>query len=73
MGRADDCCDGRGPGFGQPGYRQRGWRQLWHRPAGDVSEPMAQAMLDMALAKSQGLDNGVARTPEFSSPTTFPQ
>jgi uncharacterized protein YbjT (DUF2867 family) len=37
------------------------------------SEPMAQAMLDMALAKNKGLDNGVTRTPEFSSPTTFRQ
>lgn len=37
------------------------------------SEPMAQAMLDMALAKNKGLDNGVTRTLEFSSPTTFRQ
>lgn len=37
------------------------------------SEPMAQGMLDMALAKDQGLDNGVTRTPEFSTPTTFRQ
>jgi uncharacterized protein YbjT (DUF2867 family) len=37
------------------------------------SEPMAQAMLEMALAKDKGLDNGVKRTPEFSTPTTFRQ
>lgn len=37
------------------------------------SEPMAQGMLDMALAKDRGLDNGVTRTPEFSTPTTFRQ
>lgn len=38
-----------------------------------MSEPMAQAMLDMALAKDAGLDNGVLRTPENSTPTTFEQ
>jgi uncharacterized protein YbjT (DUF2867 family) len=37
------------------------------------SEPMAQGMLDMALAKDRGLDAGVTRTPESSSPTTFRQ
>ncbi|MFI7609365.1 NAD(P)H-binding protein [Micromonospora sp. NPDC049366] len=37
------------------------------------SEPMAQALLDMALAKNNGLDNGVTRTAEFSTPTTFRQ
>jgi uncharacterized protein YbjT (DUF2867 family) len=37
------------------------------------SEPMAQALLDMALAKNEGLDNGVIRTPELSTPTTFRQ
>jgi uncharacterized protein YbjT (DUF2867 family) len=37
------------------------------------SEPMAQGMLDMALAKDDGLDNGVTRTPESSTPTTFRQ
>jgi uncharacterized protein YbjT (DUF2867 family) len=37
------------------------------------SEPMAQGMLDMALAKDKGLDNGVTRTPESATPTTFRQ
>ncbi|MFD0786816.1 NmrA family transcriptional regulator, partial [Micromonospora azadirachtae] len=37
------------------------------------SEPMAQALLDMALAKNDGLDNGVARTARTSTPTTFRQ
>ena len=37
------------------------------------SEPMAQGMLDMAMAKDEGLDNGITRTPEFSTPTTFRQ
>lgn len=36
-----------------------------------MSKPMAQAMLDMSLAKDAGLDNGVTRTPENSTPTTF--
>ncbi len=34
---------------------------------------MAQAMLDMAMAKDAGLDNAVTRTPENSTPTTFEQ
>ena len=38
-----------------------------------MTEPMAQAMLDMYLAKDQGLDNAVERTPENSTPTTFRQ
>ena len=37
------------------------------------SEPIAQGMLDMAMAKDEGLDNGITRTPEFSTPTTFRQ
>jgi len=37
------------------------------------SEAMAQALLDMALAKNEGLDNGVTRTPQSSTPTTFRQ
>ncbi len=38
-----------------------------------MSDAMAQAQLDMALAKDAGLDSGVARTPERSTPTTFRQ
>ncbi|SCF27652.1 NmrA family NAD(P)-binding protein [Micromonospora chokoriensis] len=37
------------------------------------SEAIAQGLLDMAVAKNAGLDNGVARTPEWSTPTTFRQ
>jgi uncharacterized protein YbjT (DUF2867 family) len=37
------------------------------------SAAMARGMLDMALAKNDGLDNGVTRTPETSTPTTFRQ
>lgn len=38
-----------------------------------VSEGMAQGMLDMLVAKSNGLDLGVARTPQLAAdtPTTF--
>ena len=36
-----------------------------------MSDAMAQGMLDMALAKDSGLDNGVTRTPENSTPTSF--
>jgi uncharacterized protein YbjT (DUF2867 family) len=39
------------------------------------SEAMAQAMLDMMIAKDNGLDQGVARTPQHAidTPTTFRQ
>jgi uncharacterized protein YbjT (DUF2867 family) len=36
-----------------------------------MSDPMAQGMTDMAWAKNEGLDNGVKRTPENSTPTSF--
>src|SRR6267154_1733333 len=36
-----------------------------------MSEAMAQANLDMWVAKSQGLDNAVPRTPAATTPTTF--
>jgi uncharacterized protein YbjT (DUF2867 family) len=38
-----------------------------------MSDPVAQAMLDMIAAKDNGLDNGVPRTPQSSSPTSFRQ
>jgi uncharacterized protein YbjT (DUF2867 family) len=41
--------------------------------AGGDSESTAQAMADMARAKDEGLDEGVARTPETNSPTSFRQ
>jgi uncharacterized protein YbjT (DUF2867 family) len=37
------------------------------------SEAMAQGMTDMADAKNQGLDLGVKRTPENTTPTSFRQ
>jgi uncharacterized protein YbjT (DUF2867 family) len=38
-----------------------------------MSEAMAQGLADMAEAKNNGLDLGVTRTPEFTTPTTFRQ
>ncbi|MEV0564025.1 hypothetical protein [Dactylosporangium sp. NPDC050588] len=38
-----------------------------------ASEPMAQAMVDMFLAKDAGLDNAEPRTPATATPTTFRQ
>jgi uncharacterized protein YbjT (DUF2867 family) len=38
-----------------------------------MSDAMAQAMLDMAVAKDNGLDNAVIRTAKSSTPTTFRQ
>ena len=38
-----------------------------------MSEAMAQGMLDMAMAKNDGLDNAVPRTPRSSTPTTLRQ
>jgi uncharacterized protein YbjT (DUF2867 family) len=36
-----------------------------------MSDAMAQGMTDMAWAKNEGLDNGVTRTSENSTPTSF--
>jgi uncharacterized protein YbjT (DUF2867 family) len=38
-----------------------------------LSAAMARGMTDMAWAKNEGLDNGVQRTPENSTPTSFRQ
>ena len=38
-----------------------------------MSEAMAQGLVDMMAAKEAGLDNGVERTPENTTPTTFRQ
>jgi uncharacterized protein YbjT (DUF2867 family) len=38
-----------------------------------MSHAMAQGYTDMAWAKNEGLDNGVQRTPENSTPTSFRQ
>lgn len=38
-----------------------------------ASEAMAQGMVDMMMAKSEGLDNAEPRTPQFSTQTSFRQ
>ena len=38
-----------------------------------IGEAFAQGMVDMARAKDEGLDDGVPRTPQTASPTTFRQ
>jgi uncharacterized protein YbjT (DUF2867 family) len=38
-----------------------------------MSEAMAQGMLDMMVAKNEGLDNTEPRTPQSASPTSFRQ
>ncbi len=38
-----------------------------------MSEGMAQAMINMMVAKNEGLDNTEARTPQSTTPTTFRQ
>jgi uncharacterized protein YbjT (DUF2867 family) len=38
-----------------------------------MSQAMAQGMLDMAVAKNDGLDNAEPRTPASTTPTTFRQ
>ncbi|ETK32186.1 NmrA family NAD(P)-binding protein [Microbispora sp. ATCC PTA-5024] len=55
-------------------YRQIPLEAFKDRLTGSgMSEAMAQAMVDMAIAKDRGLDNGVVRTPEnaIDTPTTF--
>jgi uncharacterized protein YbjT (DUF2867 family) len=54
-------------------YRQRSAETLKSGLSGFMSEPMAQAMVDMMVAKDADLDTGVRRTPEISArtPTTF--
>jgi hypothetical protein len=38
-----------------------------------ASPAMARAMVDMMVAKREGLDSGVVRTPGNTTPTTFRQ
>jgi hypothetical protein len=37
------------------------------------SDAMAQSMIDMDIAKEHGLDNGLERTPENTTPISFRQ
>lgn len=38
-----------------------------------MSDAMAQGMLDMMVAKNEGLDNAEPRTPQSTTPTSFRQ
>ena len=38
-----------------------------------MSDAMAQGMLDMAMAKDNGLDNAELRTPQSTNPPSFRQ
>jgi hypothetical protein len=38
-----------------------------------MGDAFVRGMVDMMRAKDEGLDNGVPRTPETASPTTFRQ
>ncbi len=38
-----------------------------------MSEAMVQGMVDMMVAKNEGLDNVEPRTPQSTSPTSFGQ
>ena len=55
------------------GYRQISGGTLREAAAGFSSAAMAQALVDMMLAKDAGLDNGIARTAQDGArtPTTF--
>jgi len=53
------------------GCRQISGQELKAGLTGLMSEPIAQAVVDMALAKNAGLDSGAARTAQHGTPTTF--
>jgi uncharacterized protein YbjT (DUF2867 family) len=54
-------------------YEQQSLDDLAARTRGYAGEAFVAGMVDMARAKNEGLDDGVPRTPETSSPTTFRQ
>ena len=55
-------------------YQQIPGQALKDRLTGaGMSDAMAQATVDMMVAKDQGLDNAEPRTPESTTPTTFGQ
>ena len=55
-------------------YQQITGQALKDRLTGaGMSEAMAQATVDMMIAKDQGLDNAEPRTPESTTPTSFRQ
>ncbi len=61
--------------LGQPvRYQQIPAQALKDRLTGSgMSDAMAQATVDMMVAKDQGLDNAEPRTPESTTPTSFRQ
>jgi len=55
-------------------YQQITGQALKDRLTGaGMSDAMAQATVDMMIAKDQGLDNAEPRTPESTTPTSFRQ
>jgi uncharacterized protein YbjT (DUF2867 family) len=55
-------------------FQQTPWEAFKDQLTGfGMSDAMAQAMLDMMVAKDQGLDNAEPRTPEATTPTSFRQ
>ena len=40
---------------------------------GGMSEGMTQAVIDMTVAKNEGMDNMEPRTPQSTTPTSFHQ
>jgi uncharacterized protein YbjT (DUF2867 family) len=55
-------------------YQRQSLEDLGATLAGyGIGDPFVQAMVDMMRAKDEGLDDGVQRTPETTSPTTFRQ
>lgn len=61
--------------LGTPIRYAKGDRDTYKRALLDYgfSEPVAQAMIDMDIAKDLGIDRSTARTPENTTPTTFRQ
>ena len=55
-------------------YQQQSIADLGARMASyGVGDAFVQGVVDMMQAKAEGLDDGVPRTPETASPTTFRQ
>ncbi|GAB3919571.1 NAD(P)H-binding protein [Microlunatus endophyticus] len=54
-------------------YRQISYDDYRAMMAQGRSEPIAEGMVEMAIAKAEGLDQGAARTSQNSTPTSFRQ
>jgi uncharacterized protein YbjT (DUF2867 family) len=57
--------------LGRPVRYEQVPAEAYRESLAGMSEPMARGLLDMALAKNDGLDQGVSRRPGISTPTTF--